>query len=99
MTDTPFGERISFDFGDDYFALFNKGGYIWHHRRPGRQFGPMCEGWVNPSTHQITYATMETPPTITPSLDCSICGRHGFVTDGKWIESGEPPAPTNGRQR
>ena len=25
------------------------------------------------------------PLTLTPSIQCTVCGNHGFVTDGKWV--------------
>lgn len=92
----PFAEVIGVNLGaGDTLTPFTKGGYVWQHRRPGRPNQPSCEGWIVEAPrghHTIRYATWDTPPTITPSLDCPRCGRHGFVTDGRWIEVGDAPA-------
>lgn len=31
------------------------------------------------------------PLTITPSLACEVCGWHGFVTNGRWVDAGPYP--------
>jgi len=80
----PFEDRYGVDLGEaGYLYTFTRGGYIWGHSRPDN-FGPPCEGWVNPSVHKITYATEDQPATITPSLHCARCSRHGWVVDGQW---------------
>jgi hypothetical protein len=33
-----------------------------------------------PGGHQVG-----TGPTVNPSILCSDCGTHGFITDGKWV--------------
>lgn len=37
-----------------------------------------------PALHPDHVVVSEEPLTITPSLLCSVCGLHGFVTDGRW---------------
>lgn len=29
----------------------------------------------------------ENPLTLAPSLLCTVCGRHGFIRDGRWVEA------------
>ena len=43
---------------------------------------PMLTGQGQVGGHQVVSIS---PVTITPSILCTDCGMHGFITGGKWI--------------
>ncbi len=60
-------------------------GLIWHHTRPDN--GTPCSGclsWDPDDAKHWTLVSRE-PLTLAPSLNCTACGRHGFIRAGGWV--------------
>lgn len=59
--------------------------------------GTLCEGfipftgraWARSFGNRITSweVISESPLTLSPSVQCRICGDHGFVRGGKWVRA------------
>jgi hypothetical protein len=44
------------------------------------------EPWPLPINEQTGWVVRSTDPlTVTPSILCTGCGTHGFITDGQWV--------------
>src|SRR5690348_736682 len=59
-------------------------GLIWYHTRPDT--GTPCSGCLSWDTADANHWTCvsEQPLTLSPSLNCNACGRHGFIENGRW---------------
>lgn len=59
-------------------------GLIWYHTRPDN--GEPCGGCLSWDTADTTHWTLVSrePLTLSPSLNCTTCGRHGFIENSKW---------------
>jgi len=85
------GNRIRYEGVPD----IEKVGMSFNHPRvddPNQQ----CGGFVtfdSPSARQVfpgyAFWNVESwePMTLSPSLLCRTCGRHGFIRQGKWVEA------------
>lgn len=66
--------------GDHRINVRKNGGLAWLHDKPsgGRHMVGTREGevWITESTD---------PLTLSPSLNCTGCGRHGWVQNGAWV--------------
>lgn len=55
------------------------------------KFDHFCEG-MEPTTAILPIGegywelVQEEPLTVMPSIHCRVCGTHGFITNGRWIE-------------
>lgn len=67
---------------------------IEYHLKPGTD-NQLCSGWV-PFDVQSAYLTPHgdkwtvnsyDPLDLSPSLLCTICGSHGFIREGKWVDA------------
>jgi len=60
-------------------------GYRITHPKPD---GGLCLGaeghWIPVGEGHWTLVS-EDPLTLTPSLRCTVCGDHGFITNGAWV--------------
>lgn len=59
-------------------------GLIWYHTRPDT--GKPCSGclsWDEADEKHWTLVHRE-PLTLSPSLRCDACGRHGWIEQGRW---------------
>lgn len=60
-------------------------GIWWYHSRPGGK--GQCSGSVGfqgrDSDGKWTVV-QEDPLTLSPSLNCTACGRHGYIENGRW---------------
>jgi hypothetical protein len=71
-----------------------KHGMSFNHARPDN--GARCGGYVTfdsevartafAGTSKWTVESWE-PMTLSPSILCRSCGRHGFIRQGKWVEA------------
>ncbi len=60
-------------------------GLIWYHTRPDT--GKPCSGclsWDSDDAPHWTLVARE-PLTLSPSLRCTACARHGWIRGGKWV--------------
>ncbi len=64
----------------------------WHPKPDGRE----CSGGsilfdlpqnVDFPSHAKWTLVSEDPLTLTPSLLCTICGTHGWIRDGAWVQA------------
>lgn len=91
MTDaTTRSEQMHLGHGHTFEAITDKDEQLigWLHTHPdARNPRILCQSFcaVRPlngaPVHQVLCAD---PLTLTPSLQCRMCGAHGNVTDGKW---------------
>ena len=59
-------------------------GVLFDHDDPGR-----LTDWCMGSFHDGVWAiTLESRLTVSPSLHCLACGRHGFIVEGRWRDCG-----------
>lgn len=91
--------REPLDLGNDHVARFAyyegeiAGCNIKHKRKDGAD----CDGWVpwNGRAWLRSFngkvegwdVLSEDPLTLSPSVLCRMCGDHGFVRQGKWVEA------------
>jgi len=61
-------------------------GMMWDHTRPDTGVRCLAGSWIPFSAGHWTLESVE-PLTLSPSLLCTRCGRHGFVRGGKWVEA------------
>lgn len=95
----PSGAGSDWDVADDGVFPDDVVGIIERHTPPpgavnphtpdGSWPGGYCEGFVtfrNDRMHDGALWKVESwePLTITPSVHCTTCGAHGFITDGRW---------------
>lgn len=63
-------------------------GMTFAHRKPS---GEQCDGggWLyfDHAFRDGWKLEVIEPLTVSPSLHCTRCGRHGFVREGKWVEA------------
>jgi len=60
------------------------GGFAWWHPcERGRAEGYVNTEPVGPNPGWTLVS--ESPVTLTPSLECRVCGFHGHVTGGRWV--------------
>lgn len=71
-----------------------KAGMSFNH--PRQDTGARCGGYVTfdtPVARQVfagrSFWKVESwePMTLSPSLLCTACGRHGFIRKGRWVEA------------
>ena len=43
-----------------------------------KSFDGLVKGWT---------VVQREPLTLTPSLECRVCGDHGFITNGRWVKA------------
>lgn len=63
-------------------------GLLWRHDCPGDPRGPESRGDpISFNPPDPTGWTVEhwVPLTLSPSLRCTVCGRHGFIRAGRWV--------------
>lgn len=93
-------EEADIDLGNGVVAAYTR--YSWHDRagliewHRDTQTGDWCCGAVLfdlegvhvlfPECALWTVVSFE-PLTITPSILCRICGHHGWITDGRWVNA------------
>lgn len=77
-------ERIDLGLGcvaevhDEYACL------IWRHTRPDN--GAACNGGAIPWRGPDCWTSVSREPlTLSPSLLCRACGRHGWIRGGAWV--------------
>lgn len=74
---------------DHRVALLDGGKLLWEHttRTPFvTELGHTVTRHTVASNDGATWEVVSLDPlTLTPSLNCGGCGRHGFVTDGHWV--------------
>src|SRR5690348_15915346 len=67
---------------------------IAHKRKDGTQ----CDEWVpfagrswarsfEPKQIAAWNVVSDSPLTLSPSIECRVCGDHGFVRGGKWVRA------------
>lgn len=86
--DIGHGHTIRFvEYEDDKRTAIND----CHLNKDGKEcagFIPFKDGaWAKKFNNKITawdVVSLE-PLTLTPSILCTACGDHGFITDGKWV--------------
>lgn len=59
-------------------------GLIWYHKRPDN--GEECDGCLSwdPADAKHWNLVSREPLTLSPSLQCTLCGAHGWIEQGKW---------------
>jgi len=59
-------------------------GLIWDHTRPDN--GQPCCGCLSWDPEDANHWTLiaREPLTLSPSLNCTACKRHGWIENGKW---------------
>lgn len=61
--------------------------YGFHETHPRPDNGQACIGYI-PVGHSDEWTLeAEDPITLSPSVLCRICGTHGFIRDGKWVDA------------
>lgn len=90
------------DIGDSHSYKFTAyegdphAGLVYKHLKSD---GTLCEGFIsikggkwaeafrgNPN-HQSWDMVFSNPLTLFPSLECRVCGDHGFISNGKWVKA------------
>jgi hypothetical protein len=75
------------------YGTHERAGLIERHPRPDN--GQPCEGGVLfdlPGIREafpsrpVWQVLSADPLTLAPSLLCRVCGRHGFIRDGRWAD-------------
>lgn len=57
------------------------------------EFTHQCKSRVDTSILPNAYdagswkVVQQEPLTVTPSINCTECGTHGFITEGKWVKA------------
>ena len=59
-------------------------GVIVHHNKPDGTKCGVTAYWAWAKDCQIWTVVKRYPLTLTPSIVCTICGLHGFITDGQF---------------
>lgn len=73
------------------FALDEDGRHVWWHHDciftmpPPKPDEPFRARTLLPLGPQHWTVTQTDPLTVTPSIQCSGCGTHGFITAGAWV--------------
>lgn len=65
-------------------------GILWRHACPDDPRGPAAGGDAVPFAPLDPHGwTVEarTPLTLTESIACRDCGRHGFIRGGRWVQA------------
>jgi hypothetical protein len=64
-------------------------GLIMEHPRPDN--GETCNGAIDFEPHGTPSHSWKVeswdPLTLSPSLLCRLCGRHGFLRENKWVDA------------
>lgn len=85
------GEWIDIGHGNKIRRVFRDGALDaldWDHgcTNPAEDFIPLRRGApTGPFSAAAWEIHSEQPLTISPSLLCTACQRHGFIRDGKWV--------------
>lgn len=64
--------------------FYADGSWRFRHRCDRGERGVIVCAPERHSTHTVTRANWNSPPTVTPSILCPDCGTHGYVTEGVW---------------
>lgn len=63
---------------------------LWHKGTDGREcvccvYLKVPDTWQPPHRPQVWQVVQPKPLTLAPSVVCTRCGLHGFITNGKWV--------------
>jgi len=59
-------------------------GVLEKHRRAD---GAWCEGVLHIVGPDSWEVVQESPLTLSPSIDCSVCPAHGYIREGRWVDA------------